>query len=113
MSLLPKISVVFDDETKTVTITDTTGFYNETSNPGGYGTPNLDRSQITSAQIVIQHNKEPFYSKDVTSIIKASLDAEVDLGPIDAVLEDDGVYRAFLVVNTYPSFGELVFMYEG
>ena len=84
MSLLVQISVTFDEVAKTITASDTTGFYDALTNPGGYGAPNLDRSEITSASLVIWRNKVYFFSKDVTDIIKTSVDAEVDLGEITA-----------------------------
>lgn len=112
MSLLVQISVTFDEVAKTITASDTTGFYNALTNPGGYGAPNLDRSEITSASLVIWLNKVYFFSKDVTDIIKTSADAEVDLGEITAEFSEDGAYKIFLIVNSSYSKGSLVFVTE-
>lgn len=112
MSLIPKIEVVFDDITKTIQASDTTGFYDPVTNIEGYGAPNLARADIVTASLVIHYNKTFFYAKDVAAIIKASADPIVDLGLIPAVFADDGVYKVFLLINAFPSFGKLVFVNE-
>ena len=35
------------------TFTDTTGVYNVTTNPGGYGTPNMDSTDVNTATISV------------------------------------------------------------
>lgn len=112
MSLLPKIEIVFDNVSKTIKAYDSTGFYDATTNPGGYGGPNVARSALTSASMVIHQNKKYFFSMDVLDVIRTSLDEVVDLGEINATMDEDGVYKVFLIVNLYPSFGKLLFVYE-
>lgn len=113
--LIPKIKIEYDKSTKKLQITDTTGFYDPTLNPTGYGAPNEERGDVIKATVKILYDKQSFFEKDVTSILSTSIDAEVDLGET-GVIEEDGVYKGMILVNTTTemlmSFPALEFLYE-
>jgi hypothetical protein len=49
MALVPKISLTLGNKCNLVTLTEATGPYNTSSNPGGWGGPNIDTSVIDYA----------------------------------------------------------------
>jgi hypothetical protein len=49
MALLPKISLTLGNKCNLVTLTEETGPYNAANNPGGWGGPNIDTSNINYA----------------------------------------------------------------
>lgn len=110
MSLVPAINVTFNSNTKRITVEDVTGFYNAVTNPTGYGAPNLSRSDILNATIVIRLNNDLFYSRDVRAQIVSSSLPVINFGTLDPILEEDGVYKTFLIVNSFFSFGRLTFV---
>lgn len=53
MSLILQESVCESNNCSTILFSDITGAYNSSSNPGGYGTPNLDISSVIETHIKI------------------------------------------------------------
>lgn len=106
MSLVPKITVATVDNLlgKTIKIQDTTGAYNAGTNPGGYGTPNYDSTDVDWVLLLLRN-----YSTDKYTTIK--LTSLTDLfgaghtldGLTDGVFED-GVYE----LKYYPVIGNPV-----
>jgi hypothetical protein len=62
MALIPTISVCLDSACDTITITETTGIYDASSNVGGYGAPNIATSDIDSAVLTIISPSEQTYT---------------------------------------------------
>lgn len=110
MSLVPKINVLFDSIQKRISVEDVTGLYNAVTNPTGYGGPNLSRSGIANATILIRLNNTFFYSKDVKAEISSSIQPVINFGVLDPIFEEDGVYKTFLIVDSFFSFGVLTFV---
>lgn len=112
MNLLPVINVIYNNIAKTLAVQDITGFYNVTTNPTGYGAPNLIRSNITDARLIVNLNDEIFLEHDVTVALRNSLSSTVDFGVLPREIDKDGVYKTFLRVNTFSSFGIATFVNE-
>jgi hypothetical protein len=71
--LAPTISICFENCSK-ISVTDTTGLYEETSNPNGWGFPNLDTSEVAEATLEILTPGAQFpVIIDITSEINAQV----------------------------------------
>lgn len=70
---------------------DSTGLY-AAEKEGGWGAPNKTRADVVKATIYLYFNKNFVTEVDVTDLVKASADEEVEFDPI--VINDfgDGVY---------------------
>lgn len=112
MNLIPGINISFNSLNRTISVQDITGFYSPLTNLTGYGGPNIARSAIINATVVVLYGNEPFHIKDVTTLIKNSTTEIVDFGVLDAELDKDGVYKIFLTVNSYRSFIRPLFVNE-
>lgn len=64
MALVPKITAVVTDTVRATSmkLQDTTGVYNASTNPGGYGTPNYDTSDLDWALIYLRNYKDEDYT---------------------------------------------------
>jgi hypothetical protein len=70
MALIPKITAYFKENNTLLSITDITGVYSA-GNVGGYGTPNDDSTDITSAIVKVTYPNGTIQLEDVTSQINA------------------------------------------
>jgi len=57
MAVIPKISLTPSKNGKIITLTDTTGVYDNPDNLGGYGTPNLDSGDVVKTHISVYKYK--------------------------------------------------------
>lgn len=53
MAFTPKFTITQSNDGKSFVITDVTGNYNVSTNPGGYGAPNPTQASITSATLLL------------------------------------------------------------
>lgn len=100
MPLVPKISVAAIDtiEGKTITLQDTTGAYNGSSNPGGYGAPNFATTDVDYALVRLRHyDSETYTTKKINSITNL-LGAGETIDGLDEGVFLDGVSE----VKYYP-----------
>ena len=93
--IAPKIKICFENCSK-IAVYDTTGMYEITDNPTGWGTPNIDPSGITSAtvSVTVPGSTTPVVF-DYTAILSAAV------LPV-SYIED---YQIFLSDITYQSLG--------
>lgn len=74
MSLVPKISLSLGNKCNLVNLVEETNPYDFTSNPGGWGTPNIDASFITSAVV----NVFPFtYTPTTNAVSTGSISGNI------------------------------------
>lgn len=102
MAISPSLSVCFKENNTLLEITDTTKAYS-LGNTGGYGTPNDESTDITSATIVITFPDDSTQTVDVTTQINAGVVVGnyvfTDVTPDSTA---DGVY-SFLYTIVSPS----------
>lgn len=100
MPLAPKISVTSVD-TKTgttVTVQDTTGTYNVSTNPGGYGTPNYDTTDLDWALLWFRnYNETTYHTLKLTSLTSILGSGQSVAGFVNGIF-GDGVWE----VKYYP-----------
>lgn len=98
MALIPKIEACIKD-CSTLEIKDVTGFYNVTTNPGGWGTPNIDRDfegtatlEVKIGGVVTQYNVKstiadaifPIYMlEEITSLVDGIITISLTLVDTD------------------------------
>jgi len=100
MPLVPKISVITVNTAtgKSITLQDTTGVYNVTTNPGGYGTPNYATTDLDWALLWFRNYKDTTYTKQkLTSLISILGSGQAIAGFTDGIF-DDGTWE----VKYYP-----------
>lgn len=68
MALVPSINVCVKTACSILTFSDTTGVYNDETNPTGYGTPNPDTDDFDQATLVIIAPDETEYTIDLTDL---------------------------------------------
>jgi hypothetical protein len=104
MALIPTINITQADNGSYITLYDTTGIYDVSTNPGGYGTPNPEDTDVTAATLELQimgsdgtfttvYGPTSVYTAGVfpTDDVTNSIDISEDL--------DDGYYKAIYVVT--------------
>ena len=105
MALQLDFNIVQSDDGSYYTIVDTTGAYDAGTNPGGWGSPNYEISDITNAEVNLEIlDEDGNYTsvldsnqKDVWNTLPSSSDGDVD----KSIELEDGYYRA-----TYSVWGE-------
>lgn len=98
MALSPTFHVALKTTGTNFYFTDTTGVYNVDSNTGGYGDPNNEGSEITSAIIRITDPNDETYDYDVTSQIPDTVTGEIDFTAFNGDW-DDGLYTFEYIVT--------------
>lgn len=93
----------YDRVTATLSLSDTTGVYNVTTNPTGYGTPNNERNE--------------FALFAVTKIVGAFDNAQISVAPLtdsafDYVFASDGVYEVYLVALPFETSPDVSLLAE-
>lgn len=102
MALQPNYTLCLDKGCTTFTFSDTTGSYNSISNPGGFGTPNISVSNITSATILIEIGT---YSKLITIPLSSTpilgdlTDVKITATELGTAIADN-VYTVTYTINT-------------
>jgi hypothetical protein len=102
MALSLSFTVTQSCDGKTLTFTETTGVYNVTTNPGGWGTPNKATTDCTSKKITITTPEDEQYEIDNSdtrmSVLPSSSDTGIviingaDIGETSEDVIPDGVY---------------------
>ena len=69
MALSPKISICIKDNCRQLVFTDTTATYNASTNTGGWGTPNLELADVTSATISVTIPEHSVVEVNVTDTV--------------------------------------------
>lgn len=103
MALTPKIeNICYTNSNSTIRITDTTGVYHVTTNPGGYNTPNAPTvgNDILSATILITFPNGETQLVDVTSQIPGTITGEFTFTDITPDYVLDGVHSFYYTVST-------------
>jgi hypothetical protein len=100
MPLAPKISVVSVDEITalSVILKDSTGTYNASTNPGGYGAPNYATSDLDWAILYFRNYSDTDYSIQKLASVVDILAAGQIFGPVADDKIADGVWE----VKYYP-----------
>lgn len=103
MPLAPKISVIYVDKitAQTIQVQDTTGAYNASTNPGGYGTPNYATSDLDWALLYFRNYSDTDYNVQKLASLTDILGAGQVFGP----LEDDRIVDGVWEVKYYPVVG--------
>jgi hypothetical protein len=99
MALIPNISACLKNKCSDISITDTTGVYNVTDNPGGYGTPNDEGSEVISAILDITLPDGSVVTEDVTSQIPDTVTGDIEFNDISIPNYTDGVISILYTVN--------------
>ena len=105
MSLIPKITVNSTDEVAAahVKIQDSTGAYNATTNPGGFGAPNPLSTDVVKVILRAQH-----FSADDTEYTETEIEDPTDIigaeytlsGPSGLFADGVWILKGFYVVDT-------------
>lgn len=100
MALVPKISVVTVDNTTgtSITLQDTTGAYNVSTNPGGYGSPNIATTDLDWALLWFRNYADTDYTKEKLTSLTALLASGENIEGFTDGIFDDGVWE----VKYYP-----------
>lgn len=108
MALIPKISASLSGKCNLITLTEETKPYNATNNLGGWGSPNIDTSVITSAYVEVYLGTNPantsgsplatYYLKDSSVDVYATAPGVPTPYVFDALIEQpwaeaDGIYQ--------------------
>lgn len=67
MALTPTIQVCLNSACDTLTLTETTGVYNASTNTGGYGAPNITTSDVETVLLTVIAPDDTEYEIDLTA----------------------------------------------
>jgi len=98
MALSPVISACLENNCTELKVSDITGVYNDTTNTGGWGTPNFEGSDVTEAFLYITYpNTTTTQTIDVTAQIPDTITGDLDftnISPDDSYTKfPDGKYE--------------------
>jgi len=98
MALIPKIKLCLASNCSTLTFRETTGVYNATTNTGGYGTPNIDTTNIVSAVLSVVDPNGVTYTIDLFATgdyptTNTDLEYTIDLGDLNRTSIEDGYWE--------------------
>jgi len=79
-------------------IKDITGFYDETLNETGWGTPNILKSSLINATLTINNSDGSVVQENILEVIQNSVYSTYDLFTIENI--KDGVYTITLEIET-------------
>lgn len=105
MALLPKIKLCLSSNCKTLNFYETTGIYNASTNTGGYGTPNVDTTDIETAILTIISPDNVSYVLDMFSTGDFPSDNidfyyTIDLNDLNRTYIEDGFWQFIYTVTT-------------
>lgn len=100
MALVVDFSVCQRKNCTKLLFTDTTGVYHASNNTGGYESPNMAGSAVTSAVFTLVGVTDTSYSYeyDVTSQIPNTVTGDIEMNLVSEDL-DDGIYEATYTVT--------------
>lgn len=91
----------------TLNIKEVIGFYDEELNPTGWGTPNIEKSDVTKATLFITTPTGQIFEEDVIDTIKDSVFSSYTL--FDFTPIEDGIYTVKLVIETESQDHEVIY----
>lgn len=92
MALSPSFEINFDCNWESLTFTETTGSYDASTNTGGYGSPNIETSDVDSTQLIIENLLTDVTFDTITTISVSSTGTEVELDFTDLLVDGAEVY---------------------
>lgn len=123
MALIPKISICFRDNCKTIRITETTGVYDPALNIGGWGFPNTALTDANPVNLTITFPNGTSQTFNFTAIVNAAtiIDGQfllADLTPLDftgfiGTQFEDGVYNFSYVVTDSITLTQYSYNFKG
>jgi hypothetical protein len=117
MALTLKFTVENGDDCKSIIFTETTGAYNVTTNPTGWGTPNATIAQVTEATLTIENLTTAVIYDDITitpnstnsSTTITTQDLEVGGVSIGDITLPDGLYEfTYTVIANTVTYEQVV-----
>lgn len=117
MALSPNIGdISITNSHTTISITDTTGVYNVTTNPGGWEAPNIAGSDVVTATLTLTFNGGTAQVVDVTSQIPATVTGDIVFNDITIADYADGkatiIYTITTASTTYTKTLNMLFTCE-
>lgn len=92
MTLVSKITqAAITTDCLTFSMADTTGLYNVTTNPGGYGTPNPSRNSFAIIVFLLLHKSTGYELQPISSYSYTTAEAWV------AAISEDGYYEVLAI----------------
>lgn len=85
MALIPQLKICAKNNCTQLSITDTTGAYDASTNTGGYGAPNIDPGDAGFSATISVNGGDPI---DVTSQVPSTVTGDFTYDLIDAELTD-------------------------
>jgi hypothetical protein len=98
MSLELSIKVCVETGCTSLQITDDTNVYS-VGNTGGWGSPNIEGSDVVSAELLITQPSGDVVTEDVTAQIPSTVTGDIIFTSVDAYSKD-GIYKINYVVTT-------------
>lgn len=100
MALELKLSLCFKEKCSKLQISDATGEYDVTTNPTGWGAPNLDLADVDSATVVLIPPGGSAINYDVTAEVQGGtiVDGTFLLKLVDNITLNDGIYTVTYTV---------------
>ena len=100
MALSPIITAVVSNDQTVLTVTDTTGVYDATTNTGGWETPNISGSDVTAATLDIEFKGTTVQTVNVLSQIPATVTGEIEFNAITINSYADGIGKITYTLTT-------------
>ncbi len=103
MALTPKIeSICYTNSNTTIRVTDTTGIYHVTTNPGGYNTPNAPKigDEILAVTLLITFPNGETQEIDLTDQVPDPITGNFTYTDITPDYAVDGVHSFYYTVST-------------
>lgn len=91
MALRPTLQACMRDKCGGIYFSDTTGAYHVTNNPYGWGTPNMQGSDVTEATLTITFPNGDETEYDLLSQVPDTITADINYNVIEGTFED-GIY---------------------
>ena len=100
MALELKLSLCFKEKCSKLQISDATGEYDVTTNPTGWGAPNLALADVDSATVVLTPPGGSAINYDVTAEVQGGIivDGTFLLKLVDNITLNDGIYTVTYTV---------------
>lgn len=101
MSLIPKFTIGNGCNFDSLTHTQTTGVYNADTNAGGYGSPNIETSDVDSTTLSITNLFTEITFDDITTITASSTEVETEIALDELTVDGAVVYTTTLEDGIY------------
>lgn len=103
MSVILQFEICQSSDCSSLTFVETTGAYNDTTNPNGWGTPNEDTTDAVSAVLTVTLESGSTYNIDLFSdgFPTTSDTIEYLIDPVDIGMKDGGKLTDQIITFTY------------